>query len=77
MGANNLMCGGHERNKAASGRARNAVDSADGTHSRAVWHPIRDDSIFFMPSSIFVDSQNGDVYVSDGEGRRSTAASAA
>ena len=23
---------------------------------------------FFMPSSIFVDRQNGDVYVSDGEG---------
>ena len=24
--------------------------------------------IFFMPSSIYVDRQNGDVYVSDGEG---------
>ncbi len=28
-------------------------------------------AIFFMPSSIFVDPQNGDVYVSDGEGRDS------
>ena len=28
-------------------------------------------AIFFMPSSIFIDPQNGDVYVSDGEGRDS------
>ena len=45
---------------------KGVVDSSDGTvkgkplNSRA--------PIFFMPSSIYVDRQNGDVYVSDGEG---------
>src|SRR5262245_43294361 len=46
---------------------KGTVDSSDGTvkgkplNSRA--------AVFFMPSSIFVDRQNNDVYVSDGESR--------
>lgn len=42
-------------------------DSSDGT---VKGQPLNSDAAqFFMPSSIFVDPQNGDVYVSDGEGR--------
>jgi streptogramin lyase len=42
------------------------VDSSDGTIKGK---PLNSSAaIFFMPSSIFVDPQNGDVYVSDGEG---------
>jgi DNA-binding beta-propeller fold protein YncE len=45
---------------------KGTVDSSDGTIKGK---PLNsDDAIFFMPSSIFVDPQNGDVYVSDGEG---------
>ena len=41
------------------------LDSSDGT---AKGQPLNSNaSQFFMPSSIFVDRQNGDVYVSDGE----------
>jgi DNA-binding beta-propeller fold protein YncE len=45
---------------------KGTVDSSDGTIKGK---PLNsNDAIFFMPSSIFVDPQNGDVYVSDGEG---------
>src|SRR5207245_11574474 len=45
------------------------VDSSDGTIKGK---PLNSEAaIFFMPSSIFVDPQNGDVYASDGEGRDS------
>jgi DNA-binding beta-propeller fold protein YncE len=45
---------------------KGVVDSSDGTIKGK---PLNsNDAIFFMPSSIFVDAQNGDVYVSDGEG---------
>jgi DNA-binding beta-propeller fold protein YncE len=48
---------------------KGAVDSSDGT---VKGKPLNSDTaVFFMPSSIFVDPQNGDVYVSDGEGRGS------
>src|SRR2546422_400566 len=41
-------------------------DSSDGT---VKGNPLNSTAAnFFMPSSIFVDRQNGDVYVSDGEG---------
>jgi hypothetical protein len=46
---------------------KGAVDSSDGT---VKGRPLNSNvAHFFMPSSIFVDRQNGDVYVSDGEGR--------
>lgn len=46
---------------------KGVFDSADGT---AKGKPLNSDAArFFMPSSIFVDPQNGDVYVSDGESR--------
>jgi sugar lactone lactonase YvrE len=42
------------------------LDSSDGTVKGT---PLNSNAaIFHMPSSIFVDRQNGDVYVSDGEG---------
>jgi len=42
------------------------IDSSDGTDKGK---PLNSDAaIFNMPSSIFVDRGNGDVYVSDGEG---------
>ena len=45
---------------------KGAVDSSDGTVKGA---PLNSNAaIFYMPSSISVDRQNGDVYVSDGEG---------
>jgi DNA-binding beta-propeller fold protein YncE len=45
---------------------KGAVDSSDGT---VKGKPLNSNAaIFFMPSSIYVDRQNGDVYVSDGEG---------
>ncbi len=48
---------------------KGTVDSSDGTIKGK---PLNSEAaIFFMPSSIFVDPQNGDVYVSDGEGRDS------
>src|SRR2546427_2570379 len=48
---------------------KGVVDSSDGTIKGK---PLNSSAaIFFMPSSIFVDPQNGDVYVSDGEGRDS------
>src|SRR2546428_1824537 len=48
---------------------KGTVDSSDGTIKGK---PLNSNAaIFFMPSSIFVDPQNGDVYVSDGEGRDS------
>src|SRR6266849_4635392 len=46
---------------------KGVLDSSDGT---AKGTPLNSNAAqFFMPSSIFVDRQNGDVYVSDGEGR--------
>ena len=43
------------------------VDSSDGTVKGT---PLNSNAAqFFMPSSIFVDRQNGDVYVSDGESK--------
>ena len=46
---------------------KGVVDSSDGT---VKGQPLNSNAAqFFMPSSIFVDPQNGDVYVSDGEGR--------
>jgi DNA-binding beta-propeller fold protein YncE len=43
------------------------LDSSDGTEKGT---PLNSSAArFFMPSSIFVDRGNGDVYVSDGEGR--------
>lgn len=45
---------------------KGAVDSSDGT---VKGKPLNSTAaIFFAPSSIYVDRQNGDVYVSDGEG---------
>src|SRR5213080_1723020 len=45
---------------------KGVVDSSDGTVKGT---PLNSNAAqFFMPSSIFVDRQNGDVYVSDGEG---------
>jgi sugar lactone lactonase YvrE len=45
---------------------KGVVDSSDGT---VKGKPLNSSApIFFMPSSIDVDRQNGDVYVSDGEG---------
>ncbi|HYR91720.1 MAG TPA: SBBP repeat-containing protein [Terriglobia bacterium] len=45
---------------------KGVFDSSDGT---AKGKPLNSNAAqFFMPSSIFVDRQNGDVYVSDGEG---------
>jgi hypothetical protein len=46
---------------------KGVFDSSDGT---VKGQPLNSNAAqFFMPSSIFVDRQNGDVYVSDGEGR--------
>jgi hypothetical protein len=48
---------------------KGVLDSSDGT---AKGKPLNSNAAqFFMPSSIFVDRQNGDVFVSDGEGRDS------
>jgi len=48
---------------------KGAFDSADGT---ARGKPLNSNApAFLMPSGIFVDPQNGDVYVSDGESRNS------
>lgn len=45
---------------------KGVFDSSDGT---VKGKPLNSNAaVFFMPSSIFVDRQNGDVYVSDGEG---------
>src|SRR5258705_12892997 len=45
---------------------KGVVDSSDGT---VKGKPLNSSAaIFYMPSSIYVDRQNGDVYVSDGEG---------
>jgi DNA-binding beta-propeller fold protein YncE len=45
---------------------RGVFDSSDGTSKGK---PLNSNAAqFFMPSSIFVDRQNGDVFVSDGEG---------
>ena len=45
---------------------KGVFDSSDGT---VKGQPLNSNAArFFMPSSIFVDRQNGDVYVSDGEG---------
>ena len=45
---------------------KGVLDSSDGT---AKGKPLNSNAAqFYMPSSIFVDRQNGDVYVSDGEG---------
>jgi DNA-binding beta-propeller fold protein YncE len=45
---------------------KGVFDSSDGT---VKGKPLNSNAAqFFMPSSIFVDPQNGDVYVSDGEG---------
>src|SRR5712691_448451 len=44
---------------------KGAIDSSDGTEKGK---PLNSNAAqFFMPSSIFVDPLNGDVYVSDGE----------
>ncbi len=46
---------------------KGVFDSSDGT---AKGKPLNSDAArFYMPSSIFTDPQNGDVYVSDGESR--------
>lgn len=46
---------------------KGAFDSSDGTEKGK---PLNSNAAqFFMPSSIFVDPANGDVFVSDGEGR--------
>src|SRR5581483_7126204 len=46
---------------------KGVFDSSDGT---AKGKPLNSDAAqFYMPSSIFVDPKNGDVYVSDGESR--------
>jgi DNA-binding beta-propeller fold protein YncE len=48
---------------------KGVVDSSDGT---VKGKPLNSNAAqFFMPSSIFVDRHNGDIYVSDGEGRDS------
>jgi hypothetical protein len=47
---------------------KGVLDSSDGTEKG---EPLNSDTAkFFMPSSIYEDPQNGDVYVSDGESRR-------
>jgi hypothetical protein len=44
---------------------KGVFDSSDGT---ATGKPLNSNApVFFMPSSIFVDPQNGEVFVSDGE----------
>src|SRR5262245_26681952 len=46
---------------------KGVFDSSDGTVKGT---PLNSNAAqFFMPSSIFVDRQNGDVYVSDGESK--------
>ena len=46
---------------------KGVFDSSDGT---VKGKPLNSNAAqFFMPSSIFVDPKNGDVFVSDGEGR--------
>ncbi len=46
---------------------KGVFDSSDGT---VKGQPLNSNAAqFFMPSSIFVDRQNGDVYVADGESR--------
>ena len=46
---------------------KGVFDSSDGT---VKGQPLNSNAArFFMPSSIFVDPQNGDIYVSDGEGQ--------
>ncbi len=46
---------------------KGVYDSSDGTEKGK---PLNSNAAqFFMPSSIFVDPQNGEVFVSDGEGR--------
>ena len=46
---------------------KGVFDSSDGT---AKGTPLNSNAAqFYMPSSLFVDPQNGDVFVSDGEGR--------
>ena len=45
---------------------KGVVDSSDGTVKGKALNSSG--PIFFMPSSISVDRQNGDIYVSDGEG---------
>ena len=46
---------------------KGALDSSDGSEKGT---PLNSNAArFFMPSSIFVDRTNSDVYVSDGEGR--------
>jgi sugar lactone lactonase YvrE len=46
---------------------KGVFDSSDGT---AKGTPLNSNAPqFYMPSSIYVDPQNGDIYVSDGEGR--------
>ena len=46
---------------------KGVLDSSDGT---ATGKPLNSNAArFFMPSSLFVDPGNGDVYVSDGESR--------
>jgi len=48
---------------------KGVLDSSDGT---AKGTPLNSNAAqFHMPSSIYVDRTNGDVYVSDGEGRNS------
>ena len=47
---------------------KGVLDSSDGT---ATGKPLNSNvARFFMPSSLFVDPTNGDVYVADGESRR-------
>jgi NHL repeat len=47
---------------------KGVLDSSDGTEKG---QPLNSNAPrFFMPSSIYEDPQNGDVYVSDGESRR-------
>ena len=48
---------------------KGVLDSSDGTVKGTPLNSAA--AIFHMPSSIFVDRGNGDVYVSDGEGRDS------
>ncbi len=46
---------------------KGVFDSSDGT---AKGKPLNSNAAqFYMPSSIFVDPHNGDIYVADGEGR--------
>ena len=48
---------------------KGVIDSSDGTEKG---QPLNSDAArFFTPSSIYEDPKNGDVYVSDGESRRS------